>query len=190
MSRSLLLSLTSGLVLVLACSVAVCGEGTAADTIPSNASAVSPGPEKPSEGQVDKSGDQAGEQQKTRSRSKKKKSSGYTSWKRHLPFWPRKGWLLAELSLFITLGVLFAQILEVSGAMKIFALLAWPVIKLGRLGDAASAALLMSVQSGAVANGMLVSSRDRGDLNNRQLYTSVLVVSCLSLFAHLPTYIV
>ncbi|MHC4404720.1 MAG: nucleoside recognition protein, partial [Planctomycetota bacterium] len=112
------------------------------------------------------------------------------SWKRRLPFWPRKAYLLAELSLFITLGVLFAQVLEVSGAVKFFAILAWPAIKLGRLGDAASAPLLMSVQSGAVANGMLVSSRDRGDLNNRQLYTAVLIVSCLSLFAHLPTYVI
>ncbi len=67
------------------------------------------------------------EQQKTRSRSKRK-SSAYTSWKRHLPFWPRKAYLLVELSLFITLGVLFAQVLEVSGAVKVFAILAWPVI--------------------------------------------------------------
>ncbi len=121
---------------------------------------------------------------------RKSNSSAYTKWKRTLPFWPRKAYLLAELSLFITLGVLFAQILEVSGAVKFFAIMAWPVIKLGRLGDAASAPLMMSVQSGAIANGMLVSSRDRGDLNNRQLYSAVLVVSCLSLFAHLPTYVV
>jgi len=138
---------------------------------------------------IEQDSSQTTEPQKTRSRSKGK-SSGYSSWKRHLPFWPRKAYLLAELSIFITLGVLFAQVLEVSGAVKIFAILAWPVIKLGRLGDAASAPLLMSVQSGAVANGMLVSSRDRGDLNNRQLYTAVLIVSCLSLFAHLPTYVV
>ena len=49
---------------------------------------------------------------------------------------------------------------------------------------------LISVQSGAIANGMLVSSRDRGDLTNRQLFTTVLIVSCLSLFAHLPTYVI
>ena len=159
---------------------------------PSASSAVSQGAS-PASSKLEKGGEEDNsrntEPRKTRSRSKRK-SSAYTSWKRHLPFWPRKAYLLAELSLFITLGVLFAQILEVSGAVKIFAILAWPVIRLGRLGDAASAPLLMAVQSGAVANGMLVSSRDRGDLSDRQLYTAVLIVSCLSLFAHLPTYVI
>ena len=120
----------------------------------------------------------------------KRKSSPYSKWKRTLSFWPRKAYLLAELGLFIIIGVLIAQMLEVSGAVKYLAWVTWPVIKLGRLGDAASPALLMSVQSGAVANGMLVSSRDQGQLNRRQLYSAVLVVSCLSLFAHLPTYVI
>jgi hypothetical protein len=37
---------------------------------------------------------------------------------------------------------------------------------------------------------MLVNLRDRGQMDRRQLYTSVFVVSSLSLFAHLPTFIV
>ncbi|MEE9602558.1 MAG: nucleoside recognition domain-containing protein, partial [Thermoguttaceae bacterium] len=125
-----------------------------------------------------------------RTKRVKPKPSAYSKWKRTLPFWPRKAYLLAELGVFIIIGVLIAQMLEVSGAVKYLVWVTWPVIKLGRLGDAASPALLMSVQSGAVANGMLVSSRDRGQLNQRQLYSAVLVVSCLSLFAHLPTYVV
>jgi hypothetical protein len=35
-----------------------------------------------------------------------------------------------------------------------------------------------------------VTQRDAGTLNNRELYTSIYVVSALSLFAHLPTFIV
>ncbi len=48
----------------------------------------------------------------------------------------------------------------------------------------------MAFQSGAVANSMLVGQRDAGTLNDRELYTSVYVVSALSLFAHLPTFVV
>ncbi|MCP4717352.1 MAG: nucleoside recognition protein [Deltaproteobacteria bacterium] len=120
---------------------------------------------------------------------KRRSSSGYKRWKRTLPFWPRKCWLLLELGIFITIGVIAAQILEVSGAVKYLAVLAWPVTRLGGLGKETGPAFLMAFQSGAVANGMLVSSRNDGSIDNRQLYTSVLVVSCLSLFAHLPTYV-
>ena len=116
-------------------------------------------------------------------------SSGYTRWKRHLPFWPRKGFLLAELSLFIALGVVLAQVLEVSGIVGYLAIIAWPVTKLGKLEKETAPAFLMAFQSGAIANSMLVSSRSDGSIDGRQLYTSVFVVSCLSLFAHLPTYV-
>jgi hypothetical protein len=78
----------------------------------------------------------------------------------------------------------------VAGWISILSVLAWPLIRLGRLPKAAAPAFIMAFQSGAVANCMLVSYRDEGTLNNRHLYTSVLVVSCISLFAHLPSFIV
>ncbi len=118
-----------------------------------------------------------------------KKMSSYKRWKMRLPFWQRKALLLTELATYITIGVVCAQMIEVGGLMKYFAWLTWPVIKLGRLGPATSPAFVISVQSGAIANSMLVSARDEGEITNRQLYTSVLVVSCLSLFAHLPTFV-
>ncbi len=181
MTRIVPTSLTLGLLLALPASSDARPEAPSSETVSRMPRLTSSG--------VENENERSTERQETRSRSKRK-SSAYTSWKRRLPFWPRKACLLAELSVFITLGVLLAQILEVSGAVKYFAVLTWPVIKLGRVGDVASPALLMAVQSGAVANGMLVSSRDRGQLNNRQLYTAVLIVSCLSLCAHLPTYVI
>jgi hypothetical protein len=120
----------------------------------------------------------------------KHKPSAYKSWKRKLPFWPRKAVLLTELAVFITVGILLGQVLEVGGWIGLLSVLAWPLIRLGRLPKAAAPAFIMAFQSGAVANSMLVSYRDEGTLNNRHLYTSVLVVSCISLFAHLPTFIV
>ncbi len=126
----------------------------------------------------------AAERKKTRS------SSAYQSWKRRLSFWPRKGFLLLELSLFITLGVFIGQILEVSGSMRFLSVLTLPLTALGKIRREAGPAFLMAFQSGAVANSMLVAQRDSGSLNNRELYTSIYVVSALSLFAHLPTFVV
>jgi hypothetical protein len=118
------------------------------------------------------------------------KTSTYRRWKRRLPFWPRKGFLLLELGVFISLGVFIGQILEVSGVIRILSILTWPLTRMGGLPRAAGPPFLMALQSGAVANSMLVSYRDDGSLNNRHLYTSVLTVSCLSLFAHLPTFVI
>jgi len=123
-------------------------------------------------------------------RKKQRNSSTYTKWKRHLPFWPRKGMLLLELSLFISIGIFLGQILEISGSMRLLSVLTLPITTIGKIRREAGPAFLMALQSGAVANSMLVSQRDQGSLDNRELYTSVYVVSALSLFAHLPTFVI
>ncbi len=123
-------------------------------------------------------------------RKKQRSSSAYTKWKRQLPFWPRKGMLLLELSLFISSGIFLGQILEISGSMKLLSILTLPITAIGKIRREAGPAFLMALQSGAVANSMLVAQRDQGSLDNRELYTSVYVVSALSLFAHLPTFVI
>ena len=121
---------------------------------------------------------------------KQRSTSVYRRWKMHLSFWPRKGLLLLELALFIGAGILVGQVLEVSGTMRLLSVVTWPLTALGKIRREAGPAFLMAFQSGAVANSMLVGQRDAGTLNNRELYTSVYVVSALSLFAHLPTFVV
>ncbi len=121
---------------------------------------------------------------------KSSSSSAYTRWKRKLPFWWRKLIIFLELALYIVIGVILGQMLEVAGVVKYIAIITKPFLFLGRLPSVAGPPFILSLQSGAVANSMLVSARDEGEMSNRQLYTSVLVVSCLSLFAHLPTYII
>ncbi len=125
--------------------------------------------------------------------AEKKKHSSFSSferWKMKLSFWPRKGMLLLELAIIISIGILIGQILEVSGTMRLLAIFTRPLTWMGRLNREAGPAFLMAFQSGAVANSMLIGQRDSGSINNRELYTSVYVVSALSLFAHLPTFVV
>ncbi len=114
----------------------------------------------------------------------------YDRWKMGLPFWWRKAVIFLELAAFICFGVLLGQIIEVAGLVRYLAVITWPFQKLGALPKVVGAPFIMAFQSGAVANSMLVTARDAGELDRRQLYTSVLVVSCLSLFVHLPTFIV
>jgi len=123
-------------------------------------------------------------------RHKGESGGGYESWKRRLPFWPRKGLMLFELMVVISIGVLIGQMLEVSGCIRMLSWLTLPLTGLGKVSRHAGPAYLMAFQSGAVANSMLVSQRDSGQICNRELYTSVYVVSALSLFAHLPTFVV
>ena len=123
-------------------------------------------------------------------RKSKKSNSLYSSWKRKLPFWIRKIIIFTELALYIIIGVILGQMLEVAGIVKYIAIITKPLLFLGGLPSVAGPPFILSLQSGAVANSMLVGARDEGEMSNRQLYTSVFVVSCLSLFAHLPTYII
>jgi cobalamin biosynthesis Co2+ chelatase CbiK len=116
--------------------------------------------------------------------------SAFDRWKRRLPFWPRKAVLFLQLALVVTAGVFVGQLLEQLNLVRVFSLLARPLTTLGRLPEVTAPPFFFAFQSGAVANGMLVNLRDNGVLDARALFSSVFVVSSLSLFAHLPTYIV
>lgn len=160
----------------------------AADAVPAVEAEAPPPSSRKSSRRVTAESEQAKRLAAARQESRKK--SRYTSWKRRLPFWPRKGFIMLELTVIIIIGVLLGQALEVSGALRIISVIALPLARLGKLPRASGVPFLMAFQSGAVANGMLVSHADAGTLTNRQLYASVLVVSCISLFAHLPTFVV
>jgi hypothetical protein len=122
-----------------------------------------------------------------------KPKSSMSSWDRYkmkLPFWPRKLMTFLELGLVIIFGIFIGQILEELGIIRFLGFITWPISKLGRLPHTTSPAFIFALQSGAIANSMLVTQRDNSLLTKRELYTSIFVVSSISLFAHLPTFIV
>ncbi len=130
----------------------------------------------------------------------KRKPSAYKAWKtKHVPFyseknspqgfWTRKTIQLTETLFAISIAVLLASALEVSGFVKFFSIFFWPLIRLGRLTSATAPAFFAALRKASIANGILVAARDTGRINNRQLYTSVLVSSSLSTLGHLPSYI-
>lgn len=122
-----------------------------------------------------------------------KPKSSISSWDRYkmkLPFWPRKVATFLELGIIIIIGIFIGQILEELGIIRFLSFITWPISTLGKLPQTTSPAFIFALQSGAIANSMLVAQRDNGLLTKRDLYTSVFVVSSISLFAHLPSFIV
>jgi cobalamin biosynthesis Co2+ chelatase CbiK len=116
--------------------------------------------------------------------------SKYKHFKMALPFWPRKAFLMFDLAIMVILGIFIGQILEQLGVIKSLGFITYPVTRLGKLPPETSPAFLFALQSGAMANSMLAAGRDTGKLTKRETYTSVFVVSSMSLLVHLPTYVV
>lgn len=104
-------------------------------------------------------------------------------------FWVRKTVLMLETLLSVSLAVLIAAALEVLGFVRFFSIFFHPLLKMGRIASAAAPAFFAALRKASIANGILVAARDNGRIDNRQLYTSVLVSSSLSNLGHLPTYI-
>lgn len=96
-------------------------------------------------------------------------------------------WPLTRLMLFITIGLLVGQIIEISGWIKPMALLARPLFRFGRLGDHCSAAFTTAFISGVSANAMLLGFFKEGRITRRQLFLSNFINQLPAFFLHLPT---
>ena len=96
-------------------------------------------------------------------------------------------WPLTRLMLFITIGLLIGQIIEVSGWIKTMAVLARPLFRFGHLGDHCSAAFTTAFFSGVSANAMLLDFFKEGHITRRQLFLSNFINQLPAFFLHLPT---
>jgi hypothetical protein len=132
--------------------------------------------------------------------SRMRSRSAYSQWKaQHIPhyserrtdlgFWVRKAVGLVDTLCLISVAILIASALEVSGFVRAFGILLRPMVRLGRLTDDSAPPFITALRRGSLANSMLITARDTGKMDNRQLHTSILVVSGLSGLGHLPTYL-
>jgi hypothetical protein len=96
-------------------------------------------------------------------------------------------WPLSRLMLFIAIGLLVGQIIEVSGWIKQMAVLARPLFRFGHLGDHCSAAFTSAFFSGVSANAMLLGFFKEGQITRRQLFLSNFINQLPAFFLHLPT---
>jgi len=96
-------------------------------------------------------------------------------------------WPLSRLMMFIAIGLLVGQIIEVSGWVKHMAVLARPLFRFGHLGDHCSAAFTTAFFSGVSANAMLLDFFKEGQITRRQLFLSNFINQLPAFFLHLPT---
>jgi len=96
-------------------------------------------------------------------------------------------WPLSRLMMFISIGLLVGQIIEVSGWIKQMAVLARPLFRFGHLGDHCSAAFTTAFFSGVSANAMLLGFFKEGRITRRQLFLSNFINQLPAFFLHLPT---
>ena len=96
-------------------------------------------------------------------------------------------WPMLRLMMFIAIGLLVGQIIEVSGWIKQMAVLARPLFRFGHLGDHCSAAFTTAFFSGVSANAMLLGFFKEGRITRRQLFLSNFINQLPAFFLHLPT---
>jgi hypothetical protein len=96
-------------------------------------------------------------------------------------------WPLSRLMIFIAIGLLVGQIIEVSGWIKHMAVLARPLFRFGHLGDHCSAAFTTAFFSGVSANAMLLDFFRDNHITRRQLFLSNFINQLPAFFLHLPT---
>ena len=96
-------------------------------------------------------------------------------------------WPLSRLMMFIAIGLLVGQVIEVSGWVKHMAVLARPLFRFGHLGDHCSAAFTTAFFSGVSANALLLDFFKEGQITRRQLFLSNFINQLPAFFLHLPT---
>lgn len=113
-----------------------------------------------------------------------------SAWQHLAPerLWPRVGFPLLKLLVYLGLGLFVGQLLESLGWAARLGAWAQPVVGWGRLGSDSAAAFTASFLSGLVANTMLMEAYQQGRLTGKELRLSYLVNNGLPTFLlHLPT---
>jgi len=96
-------------------------------------------------------------------------------------------WPLSRLILFITLGLMVGQIIELAGWTRHLASLAAPFFRFGNLGRQCSAAFTTAFFSGVAANAMLLEFYKEGKISRRELFLANFINQLPAYFLHLPT---
>jgi hypothetical protein len=101
--------------------------------------------------------------------------------------WNKLIWPLCRLLLFISIGLIIANLLESLNWTRRISALAGPLIRFGHLSEQVGAAFSMAIVSGVAANTMLSEAYDKEQINRKELILANLFNSLPTYFLHLPT---
>ncbi len=96
-------------------------------------------------------------------------------------------WPLSRLIIFITIGLMVGQIIELAGWTRYLASLAAPLFRFGNLGRQCSAAFTAAFFSGVAANAMLLDFYKDGKICRQELFLANFINQLPAFFLHLPT---
>ena len=107
-----------------------------------------------------------------------------------LYLWQKLIWPLLRLLIFISVGLIVANLLESLNWTRRISALARPLIRFGHLSEQVGAAFSMAIVSGVAANTMLAEAYDKAQISKKELILANLFNSLPTYFLHLPTVIV
>jgi hypothetical protein len=104
-----------------------------------------------------------------------------------LQIWSQLLWPLIRILFFVTIGLLVANFIEALNWTNRLAVLARPMIRMGKLSPITGASFSVAFFSGVSANTMLGEAYDKGNLSKKELILANLFNSLPRFFLHLPT---
>ncbi len=96
-------------------------------------------------------------------------------------------WPLVRILLFVSVGLLVANLIESLNWTNRMAILARPLIRLGKMSSVTGASFSMAFFSGVSANTMLAEAFDQQKIDKKELVLANLFNSLPRFFLHLPT---
>ena len=96
-------------------------------------------------------------------------------------------WPLFRLMLFISLGLVIGQMIELSGWTRVLGAWVGPLFRFGNLNTQCSAAFTTAFFSGVAANAMLLDFYKENRISRRQLFLTNFINQFPAYFLHLPT---
>ena len=103
------------------------------------------------------------------------------------PLWAQLVWPLLRILLLVSVGIVVANFIESLNWTHKLAVVARPLIRLGRLSAITGASFSMAFFSGVSANTMLAEAYDQGKIAKKELVLANLFNSLPRFFLHLPT---
>ncbi len=104
-----------------------------------------------------------------------------------MEIWEHILWPLIRILLFISVGLLAANLIESLNWTNKMAVLAGPLIRMGRLSNITGASFSMAFVSGVSANTMLAEAYEKEKIGKKELVLANLFNSLPRFFLHLPT---
>ena len=104
-----------------------------------------------------------------------------------LEIWSQLLWPLLRILFFVALGLMVASLIESLKWTNHLAVIARPLIRLGRLSAISGASFTMAFVSGVSANTILAEALDQGRLQKKEMILANLFNSLPRYFLHLPT---